>query len=100
MAEVTEGCVRCGRQIKVSWWTTLFGQPPVCKDRHGCSYLVAVITSEPPEEDPPVEDSVPEDLYVCPSCRGEGEVYISADWFGVADVTDCTRCEGKGVVLP
>lgn len=86
----------------LAWWQGVYGQQPdQTLNNHPLPEANTMIWPgiEPPEEaEPPDPDTEPpEDLHVCPSCEGQGQI-ASRGWDGGPVWRDCPRCDGTGAV--
>jgi hypothetical protein len=102
---VIRHCRMCGRPVKVTFVQWLMKDIVFCppEDVSGCIGTFKVLIDEqPPDEDEPPfpdpqDEQPPDDLWVCPSCEGKGEVFLRRDWeTGAYETTECRPCRGTG----
>lgn len=96
-------CMRCDRPIRFTFWDAFKGRVALCptEDLNGCVALAAALRGVPDDPDPDPELDPPEDINVCPGCKGAGEVYVRQDWqTGAIETATCMLCGGLGEVTP
>ena len=76
----------------------MLGGPVFCEDSDFCTLILTSTLTEPPEPEPDHPNTIPpEDIDVCTTCLGSGEVFVRQDWQTGAYVTEeCRTCRGSG----